>query len=74
MDHQMRRSVDFGVLAASRREALGLTQSQLAERAGVTRDWIARFETGAPNVTLSRVMRVYRVLGLNVAAQGDDPE
>lgn len=67
------RTVDFGTLAATRREALGLTQAQLAERADVTRDWLARFETGAPNVTLIRVMRVYRALELEIVVQGDGP-
>ncbi|WP_067196224.1 helix-turn-helix domain-containing protein [Microbacterium sp. XT11] len=73
MRFNLERSTDFGTLAAARREALGLTQAQLAAQAGVTRDWLARFETGAPNVTLSRVMRVYRALELEILAQGDGP-
>lgn len=59
---------DFGVRAAERREQLGLTQQQLADRALVTRDWIARFETGRQNVTLIRVLDVYRALGLAISS------
>lgn len=62
----MRSSRDFGARAAERREELGLSQAQLADRAHVTRDWLARFETGRQNVTLMRVLDVYRALGLTV--------
>lgn len=68
----LRNTTDFGAVAAAQRERLGLTQAQLADRAHVTRDWLVRFETGAPNVTISRVMRVYRVLGLDLMVQGAD--
>lgn len=71
MKFNIDRTADFGALAAARREAFGLTQVQLAERADVTRDWLARFETGAPNVTLIRVMRVYRALEMEIVVQGD---
>jgi len=71
---RLRTAADFGAHAAERREQLGLTQSQLAEKAGVTRDWVARFETGARNATLYRVLLVYRALGLSLdaCAEGND--
>jgi len=71
---RLRSAADFGAHAAERREQLGLTQSQLAERAGVTRDWIARFETGARNATLFRVLLVYRALGLRLDARPEDDD
>ncbi|MDA4894385.1 MULTISPECIES: helix-turn-helix domain-containing protein [Microbacterium] len=73
MKAEVQRTIDFGIVAAARREALGLSQRELAERAGVTRDWLARFETGAPNVTVARMMRVYRELELELIVQGDGP-
>ena len=63
---RVRAASDFGALVAERRERLQLTQSELAERAGVTREWVVRLENGAHAVTLFRLMRVLRELGLEV--------
>lgn len=71
MEVRLVNTTDLGAVAAERRVVLGLTQSALADQAGVTRDWLARFETGAPNVTVARVMRVYRVLGLDLVVQSE---
>lgn len=71
MDVRLVNTTDLGAVAAERRVKLGLTQSELAEHANVTRDWLARFETGSPNVTIARVMRVYRVLGLDLVVQSE---
>lgn len=63
---RIRAASDFGALVAERREALGLTQRDLASRAGVTREWVVRLEQGASTVTLHRLMRVLRELRLEV--------
>lgn len=63
---RIRAASDFGALVAERREALGLTQSELAKRAGVVREWLVRLENGAPTVTVHRLLRVLRELGLQV--------
>ena len=60
------RSADVGALVADTREQLGLTQQQLAELAGVTRDWLNRFERGAHTATLHRVFWVLDALGLTM--------
>lgn len=64
---RIRAATDFGALVAERREALGLTQAELAARAGVTREWVVRLENGAPAVTLHRLMRVLREVQLEVS-------
>lgn len=69
---RLRSAADLGAFAAERREQLGWTQQQLANKAHVTRDWVARFETGARNVTVNRVMHVYRALGLTLVALVED--
>lgn len=69
MDVRLVNTTDLGAVAAEQRIKVGLTQSELAELAGVTRDWLARFETGSPNVTVARVMRVYRALGLDLVVR-----
>ena len=63
---RIRAASDFGALIAERRESLGLTQSELATRAGVVREWLVRLENGAPTVTVHRLLRVLRELGLQV--------
>ena len=58
------RSADVGALVADAREQRGLTQQQLADLSGVTRDWLNRFERGAHTATLHRVFWVLDALGL----------
>lgn len=71
---QVRAAAEFGALVGERREALGLSQAELAGRAGVTREWVVRLEGGATAVTLFRLMRVLRELGLvvDVSEASDD--
>ncbi|MCS5717386.1 helix-turn-helix domain-containing protein [Herbiconiux sp. CPCC 205763] len=51
-----------------------LTQAELAERAGVSREWLVAFEKGKPNVDLARVLDVVGALGmtLDVVPDGRD--
>lgn len=64
----------LGAYVAEQRERRGWTQVQLASTAGVTRDWVARFETGSRDVTLTRVLSVLRALDvdLDVDLRTDD--
>ena len=71
---RMRSTRDLAARAAERREELGLSQAQLADRARVTRDWVARFESGRQNVTLIRVLDVYRALGLTIESREEHEE
>lgn len=61
------RSADLGALVAEKREKLGLSQQQLAEESGVTRDWLNRFERGKSTVTLHRVLWVMNALKLEMS-------
>lgn len=63
---RIRAASDFGALVAERRESLALTQSELAKRADVTREWVVRLENGASAVTTHRLLRVLRELDLEV--------
>jgi transcriptional regulator with XRE-family HTH domain len=49
---------------AAWRKLRGLTQSQLANRAGVGRRTIVRLESGDSTVTVENLLRVLRALGL----------
>jgi len=59
-------SDDIGRLARQQRIDLGLSQDELAERAGVTRQWLSRFEQAKADVSLTKALQVLRELGLAV--------
>ena len=50
-----------------RRRALKLTQEEVAERAGVSQQWLSGFENCKASSGTHRVMRVAEVLGLSLA-------
>ncbi|GAC1519889.1 MAG: hypothetical protein NVS3B1_02000 [Marmoricola sp.] len=56
----------LGALVREQRQRLGLSQADLAARAGVGRPWLSKVETGHPNAELGRVLRVLAELGLTV--------
>jgi len=64
---------DMQVLARTRRLELGLTQSQVAERAGVSRKWLVNFEGGtATAVELSLVLRLFAALKIPLTTSSPD--
>ena len=73
---------DLGAALRAARQASGLSQESLAERAGVSRPWLSRLETGAnPGAELRKVLDVLNALGLAVElgswpspAEGDDTD
>ena len=71
---RVRTVLELGAAARERREALGWSQQALADAAGVTREWVVRFEGGKATVRLDRVFDVLTVLGLGVelVARDDD--
>jgi y4mF family transcriptional regulator len=55
---------DFGALVRTARRAQGMTQADLAERVGVSREWVVRLEAGHPRVEVQKVLDTLVVLGL----------
>jgi transcriptional regulator with XRE-family HTH domain len=56
------------------RKLRGLTQAQLADRAGISRDTLSRLESGAGGVGLETLVRTLRALGLlDVLVEAFDP-
>ena len=51
----------------ARREELGWSQRQLAERAGMTQPGVARFESGGTTPTLPLLERLAAALGLRLS-------
>ncbi|WP_395638985.1 helix-turn-helix domain-containing protein [Pseudolysinimonas sp.] len=63
---KVRSSDELGAVVRDRRRGLRLSQADLAARAGVTRQWVVRFEKGTSDVSLSKTFAVLDALDLNV--------
>lgn len=61
---RMRSSRDIASAVRGRRQELGLSQAELANRAKVSRKWISEVEAGKPTAELQLVIRVLEALGL----------
>jgi transcriptional regulator with XRE-family HTH domain len=57
----------FGLAVKLGREALGLTQEELAERAGIHRTYLSDVERGSRNVSLVNIERLASALSLEVS-------
>lgn len=73
----------LAVAVRDARIARGLTQAELAQRVGVSRPWISRFESGhVENAGFERIMKLFEVLDMRMevsyetnksaTSQGDD--
>ena len=57
----------FGFAVKDRREALGLTQEEFAERAGIHRTYLSDIERGTRNVSLVNIERVAHGLSMKIS-------
>ncbi len=57
---------ELGASVRVQRESLGLSQQALADRAGVTREWVVRFENGKVSVPLNLVFDVLTAVNLTI--------
>lgn len=55
-----------------RRQDLGLTQGELATRAGVSRPWLSELEGGKATAEIGLVLRVVEALGLRMELRAPD--
>lgn len=62
----------FGRVIADIRSSRGLTQTDLAERAAVSRSYLAHVESGRTTRLLEMMLRILRVLGARVYIVFDD--
>lgn len=59
----------LGGAVREQREHEGLTQAELARRAGVSRQWLSALENGKTSVEMGKVLTVLGVLGLCVGIE-----
>ncbi|WP_433499971.1 helix-turn-helix domain-containing protein [Sphaerimonospora sp. CA-214678] len=60
---------ELGEAVRRRREELGLTQAELAERAGLKQPAVARFEAGGTMPTIPMLERLAEALELRLSVQ-----
>lgn len=65
---RIRTPVDLGALIRDRRIALGLDQKALADKVGVSRQWIVEIEKGKPRAEIALVLRAVDALGILLIA------
>lgn len=58
----------FGACVRAERERMGVSQEELAERAGMHRTYLGGVERGERNVGLLNVLRIARALGVTPSA------
>jgi HTH-type transcriptional regulator/antitoxin HipB len=63
---RIRNTEDIGNYLRDQRHEAGLTQTDLAARAGVSRRWLSDLEAGKPTTEVGLVLRVVGALGLIV--------
>ena len=63
---QVRAPSDLGQAIRQRRKQLGLDQRSLAQRVGVSRQWIVEIEKGKPRAELGLVLRTLKALELQL--------
>ncbi len=63
----VRTAKDLGALIRDHRKRLGLDQRTLAERVGVSRQWIIEAERGKPGAAVGLLLRTLDTLGVTLA-------
>jgi transcriptional regulator with XRE-family HTH domain len=58
----------FGARVRTERERLGISQEELADRAGMHRTYLGGVERGERNIGLMNVLRIARALGVAPSA------
>lgn len=56
----------FGRNVQNHRKALGLSQEQLADKAGVHRTYIGMIERAEKNITLVNIEKITKALGVDI--------
>lgn len=60
---------DVAELVRDRRKQLGLSQMELARRAGVSRQWLVELERGKPTAEVALVLRTLAAAGMQLDAR-----
>jgi len=70
---RLRTPKDIGAIIRQRRHELGLSQLEVAERVGVSRQWVVDVERGKPRAELALVLRTLDVLEVRLRTEESAP-
>jgi HTH-type transcriptional regulator/antitoxin HipB len=70
---RIRTPTDLGALIRDRRIKLGLDQRSLAQKVGVSRQWIVEVEKGRPRAEIGLLLRTINALGILLATDEEAP-
>ncbi len=68
----VRTPVELGLIIRDHRRKLGLNQSELAEKAGVGRQWLVAAEHGKARAEIGLVLRTLAALGLTLSVDREN--
>lgn len=69
--YKVESAVEAGALIRQARVVAAMTQQELADRVGTTRQWVIRLEQGQNSPAMSTVLVALSVLGLEMVALHD---
>lgn len=69
----IRTPTELGAIVRDKRKRLGLDQSTLAKRIGVSRQWVIEIEHGHPRAEVGLVLRALDALDIRFDASSDNP-
>jgi len=72
-DMLIRTPTDLGALIRDRRIKLGMDQKSLAQKVGVSRQWIVAAEQGKPRAEIGLLLRTIEVLGIRLSTDKESP-
>jgi HTH-type transcriptional regulator/antitoxin HipB len=70
---RIRTPADLGALIRDHRIKLGLDQRSLAQKVGVSRQWIVEVEKGRPRAEIGLLLRTINALGILLATDEEAP-
>ena len=70
---RIRTPSDLGALIRDRRIKLALDQQSLAQKVGVSRQWIVEVEKGKPRAEIGLLLRTIDVLGIQLMPRTRNP-
>jgi HTH-type transcriptional regulator/antitoxin HipB len=70
---RVRTPADLGALIRDSRIRLGLDQKSLAQKVGVSRQWIIDAEKGKPRSEIGLFLRTINALGIALNAESEGP-
>ena len=70
---RIRTPAELGALIRDHRTGLGLDQKSLAQKVGVSRQWIVEVEKGKPGAPIGLLLRTIAVLGIAINAEKETP-